>query len=63
MKFEHIVVYENNSNKFDYVHCWIMVNLTVGLKKFFPFTAKLAVRSFNSTSVQASSSVYNIQNI
>ena len=31
MKLEYIVVYENNSDKFDHGHCRIKVKVTVGL--------------------------------
>ena len=34
MKLEYIVVYENNSDKFDIEHCRIKVKVTVGLQMF-----------------------------
>ena len=39
MKFEHIVVYENISDKFDIGHCRTKVKVTVRLQIFSPFTA------------------------
>ena len=53
MKFEHIVVYENISEKFDIGHCRTKVKVTVRLRNFSPFTAIQTVRSQNSTLVQA----------
>ena len=44
MKFKCIVVYENNSVKFDIEHCQIKVKV--------PFTAIQTVRSYNLTLVQ-----------
>ena len=44
MKFKCIVVYENNSAKFDIGHCQIKVKV--------PFTAIQTVRSYNLTLVQ-----------
>ena len=50
MKLEYIVVYENSLEMFDIENCRIKV--TVGLKKFFPFTTMQTVRSHNSTLAQ-----------
>ena len=50
-KLEYIVVYENNSDKFDIeLH---RVKVTVGVQKFFPFTTIQTVRSYSLTLVQA----------
>ena len=35
MKFEHIVVYENGSDKFDIEIRWIKVKVTLGVQIFF----------------------------
>ena len=60
-KFEHILVYENNSDKFDIGQCTIRVKVTVGLHVFSPFTAVLQiVRSYNLTLVQAMKLVLSI---
>ena len=50
MKFKYIVVYENNSDKFDIEHYRIKIKVTAGV---FPFTKIQTVRSYNSTLVQA----------
>ena len=53
MKFEHIVVYENISDKFDIGLCQNKVKVTAQLRNFSPFTAVQTVRSHNSTLIQA----------
>ena len=45
MKFKYIVVYENNSDKFDIGHC----RTKVTVRNFSPFTAIQPVGSNNST--------------
>ena len=45
MKLEHIVVYENSSDKFDTELCQVKVKVTVGVQKFSPFTTIQTVRS------------------
>ena len=47
MKFKYIVVYENNSDKFDNRHYRIKVKFTAGVKTVFPFTAIKTVRAYN----------------
>ena len=37
MKFENMVVYENNSDKFDIGHCQIKVKVTVGLSHMLQY--------------------------
>ena len=51
MKLEYIVVYENSSDEFVIEHHRIKVKVTVGVKKFSPFTTIQIVRSYNSTLV------------
>ena len=53
MKLEYIVVYENSSDEFDIELCRIKVKVTVGVKKFSPFTTIQTVRSYSSTLIQA----------
>ena len=50
MKFKYIVLYENNSDKYDIEYYPIKVKVTARVKTIFPFTAIEAVMS---TSVQA----------
>ena len=52
MKCEHIVVYENNSDKFYIENCRIKSRSLQELKKISPFTATQTVRQFNSNLVQ-----------
>ena len=52
-KSEYIVVYENSSEEFDIELCRIKVKVTVGVKKFSPFTTIQTVRSYSSTLVPA----------
>ena len=51
MKFEHIVVYENISDKFEIGHDRIKVKVTARLPNFSPFTTIQTIRSHNSTLV------------
>ena len=62
--------YENSSDEFDIELRRIKVKVTVGIKKFSPFTTMQTVRSYSSSLVQARnliSSMYvhlvNIQNL
>ena len=52
-KLEYIVVYENSSEEFDIELRRIKVKVTVGVRKFFPFTTIQTVRSNSSTLLQA----------
>ena len=52
-KLEYIVVYESSSDEFDIELCRIKVKVTVGVRKFSPFTTIQTVRSCSSTLVQA----------
>ena len=52
-KLEYIVEYENSSDEFDIELRRIKVKVTVGVKKFSPFTTIQTVRSYSSTLVQA----------
>ena len=47
MKLQHIVVYDSSLDNFDIGHCWIKVHVTVGFRKFSPFTAIQIARSYN----------------
>ena len=53
MKLEHIVVFENISDKFDIAHWQTKVKVTARLRNFSPFTAIQTLRSHNSTLVEA----------
>ena len=53
MKFKQMVLYENDSDKFDFGHCQIKVKITGRLEIFSPFTAIQTVRSHNSHLIQA----------
>ena len=53
MTLEHIVVYENISDKFDIGHCQTKVKVTAPLRNCSPFTSIQTVTSHNSTLVQA----------
>ena len=59
-KSEYIVVYENSSDKFDIELRRIKVKVTVGVKKFSPFTTIQTVRSYSSTLVQANNLILSI---
>ena len=59
-KSEYIVVYENSSDKFDIELHRIKVKVTVGVKKFSPFTTIQTVRSYSSTLVQANNLILSI---
>ena len=50
MKFKYIVLYENNSDKYDIEHYPIKVKVTARVKTIFPFTA---IQTVMSSSVQA----------
>ena len=52
-KLEYIVEYENSSDEFDIELRRIKVKVTVGFRRFSPFTTIQTVRSYNSTLVQA----------
>ena len=53
MKFANFTGYENNLDKCDIGHCQIKIKVTVGLKRFPPFTMIQIVRSHNLALVQA----------
>ena len=59
-KSEHIVVYENSSDKFDIELHRIKVKVAVGVQKFSPFTTIQTVRSYSSTLVQARNLILSI---
>ena len=59
-KLEYIVVYENSSDEFDIELHRIKVKVTVGVKKFSPFTTIQTVRSYSSTLVQARNLILSI---
>ena len=59
-KSEYIVVYENSSDEFDIELHRIKVKVTVGIKKFSPFTTIQIVRSYSSTLVQARNLILSI---
>ena len=50
MKFKYIVLYENNSDKYNIDHYPIKVKVTARVKTIFPFTA---IQTVMSTLVQA----------
>ena len=59
-KSEYIVVYENSSDEFDIELHRIKVKVTVGVKKFSPFTTIQTVRSYSSTLVQVRNLILSI---
>ena len=59
-KLEYIVVYENSSDEFDIELHRIKVKVTLGIKKFSPFTTIQTVRSYSSTLVQARNRILSI---
>ena len=60
MKFIHIVVYENYSDKFNIGHYWIKVKVTARVQTVFLFTAIQTVRSYKSTLGQARKLILSI---
>ena len=52
-KLEYIVVYENSLDEFNIELHQIMVNVTVGIQIFSPFTTIQTIRSYSLSLVQA----------